>query len=254
MRVKVCGCYGGETIDTALTGFVLDGVLALDAGSLTRSLTLAEQQSIRHVLITHTHLDHIKDLAFLADNVIGCIEKPIEIWGTAPTIEVLKEHLMNDRVWPDFSKLPTPEQPTLQFNVIEEETLFTVAGYEIFAVRTNHPVPNVGYLVRDSKGTFCFSGDTGVTERLWQVINERDDMMGLITEVSFPNEQDWLADVSGHLTPKMLAAQASLLKGRKYPLFLSHMKPNFIETLKEQVGAEKIDNYRFLEVGETIDL
>lgn len=254
MRVKVCGCYGGETIDTALTGFVLDGVLALDAGSLTRSLTLAEQQSIRHILITHTHLDHIKDLAFLSDNVIGTIEKPIQIWSIASNIEVIQKHLMNDRVWPDFSKLPTEAAPTIQFNVIEEEKPFMVEDYECFAVRTNHPVPNVGYLVRGKKGTFCFSGDTGVTERLWQVVNDRKDMIGLITEVSFPNEQEWLADVSGHLTPKMLSAQVGLLKDRKYPVFLSHMKPNFIDTLKTQVDAEKMKNYRFLQVGETIDL
>lgn len=254
MRVKVCGCYGGETSKTALTGFVIDGKVALDAGSLARSLTLKQQQQIEHILITHTHLDHIKDLAFISDNVIGTIPKPIQIWGIKSTIDVIRNHLMNDRIWPDFSKLPTADNPTIQFNVIEEEKPFKVDKYTCLAVPTKHPVPNTGYLVTNDEGTFCFSGDTGVTTRLWDVINQQKKMLGLITEVSFPNEQEWLADVSGHLTPKLLKQQIDQLKNRNYTVFLSHMKPNFIDVLKKEVKAEKIGNYRFLEVGEVIEL
>jgi len=254
MRVKVCGCYGGETSKTALTGFVIDGKVALDAGSLARSLTLKQQQSIEHILITHTHLDHIKDLAFIADNVIGTVSKPIQIWGIKSTIDVIRNHLMNDRIWPDFSKLPTAENPTIQFNVIQEEKPFKVGEYTCLAVPTKHPVPNTGYLVTNDEGTFCFSGDTGVTTRLWEVINQQKKMLGLITEVSFPNEQEWLAEVSGHLTPKLLKQQIDQLKNRKYTVFLSHMKPNFIDLLKKEVKAEKITDYRFLEMGEVIEL
>ncbi|MEW6777643.1 MAG: 3',5'-cyclic-nucleotide phosphodiesterase [Bdellovibrionota bacterium] len=254
MRVKVCGCYGGETLDTALTGFVVDGALAVDAGSITRSCTLEEQQKIRNILITHTHLDHIKDLAFLSDNLIGMISEPITIWSIAHNIEVIKTHLMNDKIWPDFSKLPTPEKPTIRFQAIEEEKPFKVEGYTCFAVRTNHPVPNVGYLIQDKKGTFCFSGDTGVTEKLWKTINERKDMLALITEVSFPNNMDWLADVSGHLTPKRLKTQMDQLRDRKFKLYLSHMKPNFVDVLKQEVAAEGIANHQFLRVGEILEL
>jgi len=254
VRVKVCGCYGGETASTALTGFVINEALAIDAGSLTRTLSLDDQLKIRNVLITHTHLDHIKDLAFLADNVIGLKEGAITIWGIQATIDVIRGHLMNDKIWPDFSKLPTPEKPTVQFRAIEEGKTFQVEDYECLAIRTNHPVPNSGYLIRDRKGTFCFSGDTGVTEKLWAAINERKDMIGLITEVSFPNNMDWLAEVSGHLTPKRLKTQVDQLKGRKYPLFLSHMKPNFVDVLQKEVAAEGIKDYRILKVGEVLDL
>lgn len=257
MRVKVCGCYGGETRETALTGFVLDETLAIDAGSLARSLSLSEQLKIESILITHTHLDHIRDLGFLADNVIGVIKRPIHVWGTQPTIDVIKGHFFNDKIWPDFSKLPTADNPTIEFHVIEEEKPFEVGNYTVYGVRTAHPVPNTAYLVRNGEGTFCFSGDTGVTDRLWDVINRehRDGkIIGLITEVSFTNDMTWLADVSGHLTPKQLGEQLSRLESRDYPVFLSHMKPNFVDKLKAEVEAEGLTNYRFLHVGDLLEL
>lgn len=254
MRVKVCGCSGGETPETALTGFVVNDEIALDAGSLCRGLPLEEQCSLNHVLITHTHLDHIKDLAFLADNVIGVKKNPLHIWGSEFVISTLRNHLMNDKIWPDFTKIPTAENPVLQYHTIEPEKPFTVEGYEILAVLTTHPVPNTAYVIKNNDGAFCFTGDTGVTDRIWEVLNETRNVLGVITEVSFPNMMTDLAKISGHLTPTMLYEQISRLKNRHYSVYLSHNKPNFRELLRKEVAETGLQNYHFLTRNEILDL
>ncbi|MCW5828983.1 MAG: 3',5'-cyclic-nucleotide phosphodiesterase [Deltaproteobacteria bacterium] len=254
MRVKICGCSGGETPETSLTGFVIDDTLALDAGSLCKALTLEEQCALDNVLITHTHLDHIKDLAFLADNIIGIKKTPLHIWGAEPVIRVLREHFMNDRIWPDFTKIPTADNPTLVYHQIEPEKPFEVAGYKVLAVPTKHPVPNTGYIVSNATGAFCFTGDTGVTERIWEVLNQTPKVLGLITEVSFPNMMTDLANLSGHLTPKMLFEQMGRLKNRNYTVYLSHNKPNFRELLHKEVAETGLQDYYFLTRGELLDL
>ncbi len=254
MRVKVCGCSGGETPETALTGFVINDELSLDAGSLCRSLSLDEQCALDNILITHTHLDHIKDLAFLADNIIGVKKTSLHIWGSEFVVSTLRGHLMNDKIWPDFTKIPTPQNPVLVYHTIEAGKPFTVAGYDVMPVLTNHPVPNTGYIVKNRDGAFCFTGDTGVTKQIWDVLNETPKVLGLITEVSFPNMMTDLANISGHLTPKMLHEQIGLLKDRRYTVYLSHNKPNFRELLRKEVAETGIQNYHFLNKGEVLDL
>ncbi len=254
MRVKVCGCSGGETPETALTGFVINGELALDAGSLCRGLTLDEQCALNDVLITHTHLDHIKDLAFLADNIIGIKKTPLNVWGSEFVISTLRNHLMNDKIWPDFSKIPTPANPTIVYHTIVPEKQFTVAGYRVFPVSTAHPVPNTAYVISNNDGSFCFTGDTGVTDRIWDVLNATPDLLGLICEVSFPNMMTDLANLSGHLTPKMLHEQIGRLKNRRYTVYLSHNKPNFRDLLRKEVTETGVENVHFLLKGEVLDL
>ena len=254
MQVRVCGCHGGETDSTSLSGYLIDGAVAVDAGSLTRALSLDEQEQITDVLLTHTHLDHVRDLAFLADNRAETGGEPIQVWGLTPVLRSIRDHLFNNSLWPDFSRIPSPESPTVRYCEVEPEQPFRVAGFEGLAVETHHPVPSSAFLLQDERGTVCFSGDTGPTDRLWQVLNEHENIRALFLEVSLPDEMQRLADVSGHLTPRDVKQQLALLEGRDFPVYLVHLKPRFAGCIREQVMASGLAAVSFLEDGQVLEL
>jgi phosphoribosyl 1,2-cyclic phosphodiesterase len=114
MELRILGCHGGETPKHKTSSFLLDGRLALDAGAVTSMLTLEEQRRIEACLVSHAHLDHIRDLAALADNRCQQGGPPLRVVGLDATIDILQRHFFNDLLWPDFSKIPTPEGPTLE--------------------------------------------------------------------------------------------------------------------------------------------
>ncbi len=241
MRLRVLGCHGGESATHRTTCFLVDDVLALDAGALTRGLSVTEQAKIDAVVLSHIHLDHIKDLALIADNVIGVRTTPFEIYCTDATARPLEEHFFNNLIWPDFTKIPNPADPdggpTVRIHRIDSGATFAIGDHQIRTVAVNHPVDCQSLWVTTSRGTLVFSGDTGPTEQLWEELNACDDLRAFIYEVSFPNDMSALADVSGHLTPQMMAAELEKFEPKTdAPVFLYHMKPGYTDLLKAQVA------------------
>ncbi len=76
MEIRVLGCHGSQLPGYGLTGFLIDATTLLDAGAVTSVLTLEEQIRVDHILITHAHLDHIRELSSLADNICYVKEGP----------------------------------------------------------------------------------------------------------------------------------------------------------------------------------
>lgn len=250
MRLRILGCHGGESPSHRATSFLIDDHLLLDAGSLTRSLTVPEQARVDHVFISHSHLDHIRDLALLADNVIGLRNKPVHIYCTDPCADALEKHLFNNIIWPDFTKIPNPadpNNPTLRITRIKSGETTRVDGYSVRTVAVNHPVDCQALFVSGPTGTLVYSGDTGPTDRLWTEINALTDLRAFIYEVSFPNNMEKLAHISGHLTPLMLAEELKKYKPRtEAPILLYHLKPGFFEILQDQLAALRDKRLRIL--------
>ena len=120
MRLRVLGCsggIGGRHLRT--TSFLLDSDILIDAGTGVGDLTLAELSQIDHIFVTHSHLDHVTSIPFLVDTVGGMRSKPLTVYTTRATIEILKNHLFNWAIWPDFTEIPTPEAPFLRYQEIE---------------------------------------------------------------------------------------------------------------------------------------
>jgi ribonuclease BN (tRNA processing enzyme) len=119
MRVRVLGCHGGETPRHRTTCFLIDERITIDAGAVCRSLSLDEQVKIDHMLISHSHMDHVKDLALLADQVIGRRKTPVALHCGPETAETLQSSYFNNYLWPDFTKIPTPQAPVMRIDVHE---------------------------------------------------------------------------------------------------------------------------------------
>ena len=249
MDLKVIGCHGGETPKHRTSAFVLDDRLAIDAGSLTSGMELKAQCALEAVLVSHAHLDHIRDLATIADNRAqnGCA--PLIVAGTRDTIAILKKHFFNGLLWPDFSKIPSAAKPTIRYQVLKPEVRTVVAGYTVRAILVSHTIECCGFVVESKGGAIGYSGDTGPTDRLWTVLNETPNLKALLMEVSFPSHMHKLAKVSGHHTPETLAKDLKKYKNSKeLPVLLYHIKPVFQAEVEKECAKIKGANLTVLKL------
>lgn len=207
MEIRFVGAHSGETTDTKLTCVVVDGVLALDAGALTSGLCLQAQQTLKAILLTHQHFDHIRDIATLGLQtsqllMSGLAARSKLVYATATTRRVILNHIFNGEVFPNFSRLPSEENPALAFRDVRPGETFQVDSYRVLPIPVEHAVPAVGYLVTaaDEKSLF-FTGDTGpgFAARLAEV---KPDL--IITEVTGLNRQTLTLNQQGHLTSQTL--------------------------------------------------
>ena len=250
MKLRVLGCFGGSVKGRYLSSYLLNDTVALDAGALTQTLTLEEQTRVRHVIVTHSHLDHNCALAFFADNVYGCIDTPAVVYGTAPVLAALRQHMFNDVLWPDFCRLPNDHSPTLRFQEIREEQPFTVDGLTLTPMAVNHITPTVGFLIEDKKSAILYTSDTGPTDRVWEVVNQRKNVKAVITETSFANEDEERAGVSGHMTPELLKRDLLKLK-RRVRILIAHIKPSQRARIARQLRSLKVSRLELLQQGKS---
>ncbi|MBM4282917.1 MAG: 3',5'-cyclic-nucleotide phosphodiesterase [Deltaproteobacteria bacterium] len=266
MRVRVLGCHGGETPRHRTTCLLIDERITIDAGAVCRSLTIDEQVAIDHMLVSHSHMDHVKDLALLADQVIGRRQSPIVLHCGPETAETLRSSYFNNFLWPDFTRIPTVDKPVMRIAVREPLSRFhlpapgaesaavaptTLADgeYEVRYVPVTHPVESMAMLIRGSTGSILYSSDTGPTTKLWEVANAVTDLRGMFVELSFPNHMQALADVVGHYTPQTLAAELKKINRRdEIPLFVYHLKPGFYEQTKRELDALNLKNMHLVEL------
>lgn len=252
MKVKVLGCSGSETIGHMPPGFLVNDRVMLDAGTISAALSIEGQSKITDIFISHTHLDHIKGILFLADNIIGRIKRPVNIRAIPEVIDAIKKHLMNELIWPDFTKIPTPKDPVLAYKPLAAGKSVNVAGLRIKSIPMNHPVPAVGFLVSDGRSSFIYSADTGPNEGLWAEAKKVKNLKGIIVDTSFPNSMDFVAGASGHFTPAQLHEDLDRAKVRNsVPIYIYHIKPvHKIRVIKE-LNALGRKNVKVLREGRT---
>ena len=114
----------------------------------------------------------------------------------------------------------------------------------------SHLVPTAGFIVEDKKTAIAFTSDTGPTQRFWEVVNKIKKLKAVITETSFPNALQDLANVSGHLTPATLEPELRKLQ-RDVPVFLYGAKPKHLKVDPPELAALKRKNLRMLVQGKT---
>lgn len=245
MLVKVIGGHGGKAPGFRTTSYLVDDSLLIDAGSVAEGVSVDEQLRIDNILISHPHLDHISDLAFLSDNCFGLKGKPFEVHANELTINAIKNHIMNDTVWPDFSKLPSEANPTIHFNIIEPEVELKLGQYKILPIRVNHPGNGFGFIVQKQHSAVIFTQDTGPTERIWEVAKGFKNIKAIFTEVSFPNKLQKVAKDSFHHTPKTLGEEIQKMPAG-VPIFLGHLKPAYQALLYSEIKDLNCDRISLL--------
>ncbi len=235
MRIRVLGCSGGIGAGSRTSAMLVDSDVLIDAGTGIGDLAIADLNAIRHVFLTHAHLDHIAGLPMLADSVFDAnFEVPLTVYAREETLKAVQDHLFNDVIWPDFARLPNPERPMLRYQVLSPGDTVTIDHRDFYAVDVMHSVPSLGFTVQNSGGAFAVSGDTKTNETLWPVLNACDDLKVLVIEVSFPDEMESLANDAGHYCPRTLTRDLERLR-HKPAIWLTGMKPGEEARILEQV-------------------
>ncbi len=251
MELRVIGCHGGETPKHRTSAFVIDDRLAIDAGSLTSGLDLKAQFRLAACVVSHAHLDHIRDLATIADNRCQADCEPLIIAANRATIRTLKKHFFNNVLWPDFSNISTSSGPTIRYVELRADKTTEVAGYEVLAVDVDHTIDTSGFVVRGPDATLGYSGDTGPTDALWKVLRKEKNLKALLMEVSFPNREQKLATDSGHHTPRTLAKDLKKFgKPQDLPTLLYHIKPVFQGEVEQECARLKNVNLTVTALGD----
>jgi ribonuclease BN (tRNA processing enzyme) len=235
MKLRILGCsggIGGRHLRT--TSMLLDHDILIDAGTGVGELSLTELSLVDHIFLTHSHLDHVTSIPFIVDTVGAMRTRPLTVHALPETIAILKNHIFNWLIWPDFAVIPTIEQPYLRYEEVREGEKFVLGNRSITALPANHTVPAVGYHMSSGKGSLVFTGDTSDNDPLWPVVNKIADLKVLIIETAFCNRERELAIASKHLCPSMLAEELTKLQ-RSPDIFITHLKPGEIELTMEEI-------------------
>ena len=256
VKFRVLGCSGGQLPGYNLSSFLIEDSLLIDAGCTTAALSLAAQQKIRDILVTHIHLDHVMALGTLADNLYGKSKVPINVWSVNRVIDGLAKSFFNNQVWPDFTRItgPTQRAPVLRLRRLRAGKAMKIGGHSITAIEVGHVVPTVAFFIESKNKTLLHVGDTGPTEKVWSFARKHPDLGSLVIETSFPNRLQDVADVSGHLTPQTLAQELDKLAMRSPRILITHLKPEFRREVIRELHKLKGRRLRVLRDGDVLQL
>jgi ribonuclease BN (tRNA processing enzyme) len=237
MKLEVLGCYGGIGGVRRTTALLLDDDVLIDAGTGVGDLSLERMARVDHVFLTHSHLDHCGFIPLLADAVAFLRNKPLLVHALPKTIAVLKENMLNGKLWPDYSMLPSVDKPYIRFIPITLGKTTKLGHRHITALPARHAVPAVGYRLDSGAESFVYSGDTTGCEPFWVALNGIENLRYLMIETTFLNENASGAARSGHMTAALLAQGLARLH-RPVSLFITHLEPGKEESIMAEVNAE----------------
>lgn len=239
VTIQVLGCSGAIAQGNRTTSFLVNQRLLVDAGTGVGDLDLEAMAAIDHVVLTHAHLDHIAALPLMLDAVGARRGRPLQVHALPATLDALRTHIFNNTIWPDFTRIPSPERPFVTLHPLATGDRLSLAGIELEVLPAHHTVPAVGYAIQTPQGHWVFTGDTAHNPALWDRLNAMDVAM-LVIETAFGERERDLAQLSQHLCPSTLAqelAQLQLPAGRALTVGITHTKPAEAATIQVEVEA-----------------
>lgn len=239
MKIQVIGASGSELPGHNLPAFLVDDFMLMDAGTIGLALDKKAQEKISHILITHAHLDHVKGIAFLVDNMVtNHFKNQITVISGSDVLSDVRRNIFNNRIWPDFTAIPDEKKPVMKYQAIQTRNYMQIKNYRIYAARVNHTVAAYGYIVEDVNGNaVVYTGDTGPTKMLWKRMNHHN-VKALIIEISFPDLMNELALKSGHLTPSLLEGEIRKMERIPESIYITHVKPQYRKAI--EIGLKVI--------------
>lgn len=236
MKLAVLGCYGGIGGARRTTALLLDEDVLIDAGTGAGELSLEQMAKVDHVFLTHSHLDHCAFIPLLADAVAFMRQRPLLVHALPQTIAALKESLLNGKLWPDYSVLPTVDNPYIRFVPVAHGETVLLGHRRITPLPARHAVPAVGYRLDSGKASFVYSGDTTDCEEFWTELNKIGNLRYLMIETTFLNANAGGAARSGHMTAELLARGLARLQ-RPVKLLITHLEPGRGDETMAEVAA-----------------
>jgi len=236
MKIIVLGCGGGISSEAYSTSLLVGEHVLIDAGTGVNKLPLDTMKRIDHVFLTHSHLDHVATLPLLIDSVSTWRERPLVVHAQEATLQALRNHIFNNVIWPDFSRIPTAQSPFLRYQPLRPGDVETIDGIRIRSIPVNHVVPAVGYLVNGPSGSLAFSGDTTETEEFWKVLNGCSDLRHVIVETSFPDKDEAICRLAHHFTPRMLVQELNKLNAGP-GVYITHLMPGMEDIIMSEIDT-----------------
>jgi ribonuclease BN (tRNA processing enzyme) len=254
VKLRVLGAYGAEGLTQRPSAFLVNDRTLVDAGTVTAALGMREQLEVEHVLISHSHLDHIAGLAFLTET-LACTSArpPLTVTSVELVVEALRKAVFNSVVWPDFSQIPSATAPVIKYRTLADEAEQRVGDLWVTPVAVNHTVPAAGFIIHDGAHGFIYSGDTGPTDALWKAARGLTGLRAVILECAFPNRLAGVAESARHLTPDLVRREIDKLPA-DLPVLIFHIKPQFLEETAEELSRIDPRRVRLIEQDKTYDL
>ncbi len=254
MQVRVLGCSGGVGQGLRTTSLLIDDDVLIDAGSGVGDLSLDEMAKIRHIFLTHSHLDHLAFIPLMLDSIFEERQEALIVHGLPETLHALRQHIFNWVIWPDFHQLPTPEQPVMRYAPMSPGELVSLGGRSWEMIPVVHAVPAVGYRVSCAGGVLAFSGDTSTNDSFWQGLNAHERLDVLIVETAFANADLAISRMAKHYCPSLLAEDLKKLRHQPQ-LYITHNKPGEEDVIFSECRAALPGrNIRRLNGGDLITL
>ncbi len=255
MQVRVLGCSGGIGAGLRTSSLLINDDILIDCGTGVGDLSLAEMARLRHVFLTHSHLDHLACLPLLIDTLFDHYEaEPLVVHCEPETYGVLDRHVFNWKVWPDFFRLPSQHAPVMRFSPVYPGVPARAGRMDVLPIRVNHTVPGLGYRVTDGHSAMAFSGDTTTQVGFWDALNDHEQLDLLIVECGFANRERQLCRAAKHYCPSLLGEDLAQLRHR--PMTgISHLKPGEEAVIFEELRASLPDfDLRRLRSGDVFEL
>jgi ribonuclease BN (tRNA processing enzyme) len=254
MRLEILGCYGNVLGDHRTTAFLINDSILLDAGTVTETLGHTRLGGIKQVVISHTHIDHVKGLFSLVDELALMGGHTIDLTSVNQILDIISQNLFNNLIWPDFTVIPSEDRAVINVRTIELEKTAAVGSVTVKPILMTHTVYTVGCVVKEGDHGFMFTSDTGPTQRFWEVAREEQGIDFIIADVSFPSRLEGLAKISGHMTLSMLVERLDRFGLSEAPVYISHIKPIFLQEIQSELSTLRGRNIRQLEQGTVITL
>ena len=248
MKIQLAPSALGTVPYHLVTTILINDTVAIDAGSLGFLSPLDVQQRVRHLLLSHSHQDHIGSLPIFLDNVFSPRGEAVNVYASNDTFDAILRHQFNETIWPDLVRLSQAEAPFLQMHELHAEQAVTLDGLTVTPIELNHVVPTFGFLVDDGASAVAIVSDTAPTEAIWQAADENPRLKAVLVEASFPNHMAWLANKSRHLTPQLLKGELKKLN-RRVPVLALHVKTSFYALVLSELRALGIAELEVMEPG-----